>query len=165
MNLYWSGKQVKNHRICEIGFNAGHSMLLFLIGNPEIKQVSIFDLNCHKYTAPCCEYIYSKFPHVKIDFYIGDSKNTLPNFITKFPENVESFDLVHIDGGHSEDCITNDLLYGEKLVCVNGLLIIDDTNVDYINVKVDNLVNSGKYIEMDILPTSIYKHRILKRIC
>lgn len=164
VNLFWAAQQVKNRRICEIGFNAGHSMLLFLIANPEIEEVFIFDLNAHQYTEPCYKYIHSSFPTVKINFLIGDSKETLSSFTHQYPQYLEQFDLVHIDGGHLEDCVKNDILYGEKLVSVNGLLIIDDTNVKYINAKVNTLLESGNYIEMNIFPTTLYSHRILKRI-
>ena len=163
-NLFWAAQQVKNNRICEIGFNAGHSMMLFLIGNNQINDVSVFDLASHKYTMRCAEYMYSKFPYCKINFYCGDSKTTLPNFIQEFPHNKEQFDLVHIDGGHTEDCVESDILYGEMLVSVNGLLIIDDTNVSYINSKVNDLISTGKYVELNILFTPLYSHRILKRV-
>lgn len=164
VNLFWAAQQVKNNKICEIGFNAGHSMLLFLLANDQINNISIFDLSIHKYTTQCAEYIYSKFPYCKIHLYWGDSKKKLPDFIQDFPENIEQYDLVHVDGGHTEDCVTNDIFYGQMLVSVNGLLIIDDTNVEFINSKVNDLINTGKYIEMKILDTPLYPHRILKRI-
>ena len=52
MNLYKSAMEAKN--ILEIGFNAGHSCLLFLLANPESK-ITIFDICEHKYAKPCFE--------------------------------------------------------------------------------------------------------------
>jgi len=59
INLFISGKQATN-KICEIGFNAGHSAMVMLLGR-EIKQLefTIFDIGRHSYTKPCYDYIQS----------------------------------------------------------------------------------------------------------
>jgi hypothetical protein len=47
LNLYWCGKQVFGGKICEIGFNAGHSAMLMLLANTNKHvEFTIFD-NSH----------------------------------------------------------------------------------------------------------------------
>jgi hypothetical protein len=41
-------------KICEVGVNAGHSLLLMVSANPKAEYL-IFDLNGHAYTKPCVE--------------------------------------------------------------------------------------------------------------
>lgn len=51
-NLQYLSKN--KNKICEIGVNAGHSLLLMLEQNPNAEYL-LFDLNNHKYTNPCIE--------------------------------------------------------------------------------------------------------------
>jgi hypothetical protein len=65
LNLFWCGKQPAT-RMCEIGFNAGHSSMLLLLGrNCEPMDFTVFDIGHHQYTAPCFDYIKQSFSHVK----------------------------------------------------------------------------------------------------
>jgi cephalosporin hydroxylase len=163
-NLFWAGT-ASTLRICEIGFNAGHSSLLFCLGSLGVSlDYTIFDINEHTYTRPCFEYIQTSFPEKSFEFIEGDSTVEIPKWIDRHPELLEQYDLVHIDGGHSEHCIRNDLINSLKLLSVNGLVIIDDTNIEYINSYVNNVLSTGKFEEVSILPTVGYQHRILKRI-
>ncbi len=164
LNLFWAGTNAKA-RICEIGFNAGHSSLLFCLGSLGVSlDYTIFDINEHTYTKPCFDYIQRAFPEKVFTFIEGDSTVEIPRWITAHPEALEQYDLLHIDGGHSEHCIRNDLLNSLKLLRVDGLVIIDDTNIPYINSYVDRLLTTGNFEEVPILPTVGYQHRILKRI-
>jgi len=52
LNLFWCGKQAVEN-ICEIGFNAGHSTMLMLLGrNNTPLNFTIFDIGHHIYTKP-----------------------------------------------------------------------------------------------------------------
>ena len=65
INLFWCGKQAATN-LCEIGFNAGHSAMLLLLGRDRTPlRFTIFDLGHHAYTKPCVEYIQSKFKCVQ----------------------------------------------------------------------------------------------------
>lgn len=162
LNLFWCGKQA-NIRICEIGFNAGHSTLLMLLGRDKLSiDFTIFDLGMHKYTKPCFEYIQSKFPHIRFEFIEGDSTVTIPKWIDDKYSGL--YDVVHVDGGHSEHCIKNDMKHADILVKNNGIVIIDDTNCDYINKTVDAYLSTGNYIELNVLKTQGYPHRIIRKI-
>ncbi len=164
VNLFWSGKQAKT-RICEIGFNAGHSTMLMLLGRDQTPiDFTIFDIGHHAYTKPCLEYIKNKFSNVNFEYIEGDSIVTMPKWITDNPTLASSFDVVHVDGGHSENCIKNDLLNADLLVKINGIVIIDDTNMNHINRYVNLYLSSGNYKKLDIIKTIGYPHRIIMKI-
>jgi hypothetical protein len=164
VNLFWCGKQAST-RICEIGFNAGHSTMLMLLGREKTPlNFTVFDIGEHPYTKNCLEYIKNKFDNVNFEYIEGDSIVTMPKWIKENPSSVNSFDVVHIDGGHSENCIKNDMLNSDLLVKLNGIIIIDDTNMNHINNYVDLYLLSGKYKELDVIKTTGYPHRIIRKI-
>lgn len=164
VNLFWTGQQAKT-KICEIGFNAGHSALLMLLGKMDTPlEFTVLDIGEHKYVRPCMEYVSKIFPKVSFIYYEGDSTKTLPALIQVNPEICESYEVVHVDGGHQEDIVTSDLFHAAKLVRNGGYLIVDDTNVVHINALVDKYISSGLFREVDCLPTLGYQHRILQRV-
>jgi predicted O-methyltransferase YrrM len=164
-NLFWFGKQATT-KLCEIGFNAGHSAMVMLLGrNSTPLEFTIFDIVEHKYTKPCYNYVKSQFSHVSFEFIEGDSTKTMPEWIGLNSSLAGTYDVVHLDGGHSEHCIMNDLKHSDILVKKGGIIIIDDTNLRHINAHVDKIISSGKYKEInDIIKTTRYLHRIIQKI-
>lgn len=158
LNMFWCGKQVQT-KVCEIGFNAGHSSMLLFLGRDDTPvDFTVFDIGHHAYTGPCLEYVKSQYKHVNIEFVHGDSTVTMPKWIKENIHCLESYDVVHVDGGHSEHCILNDMKHADLLVKERGLLIIDDTNLHHINKCVDVYVAKG-YTELRLHPTIL--HRVL----
>jgi predicted O-methyltransferase YrrM len=131
----------KKH-ICEIGVNAGHSLLLMLLVNPTAKY-TLFDLGNHGYTRPCVEYIKEQFPEAKIDIHYGSSVDTLPRY------EGAPFDLCHLDGGHTEDVFSHDYANVSKLIEKNGTIIFDDYDLPAIRAFVDSKVSEGEIIEIN----------------
>jgi predicted O-methyltransferase YrrM len=164
INLFWAGSQVQK-KILEIGFNAGHSAVLFLCahGNEPI-DFTIFDLGAHKYVKPCLEYVRSQWPSASIEYIEGDSTKTLPAFLAANQDKKGTYDVVHVDGGHDRDIVISDVDAAIDLVRVGGLMILDDTNIDYITQIADACVASGAFTEEKILDTVGYQHRILRRV-
>jgi len=163
LNLFWCGKQA-NTSICEIGFNAGHSTMLMLLGRDKSSiNYTIFDIGDHSYTKPCLEYIKSKFTHINFEYVEGDSTIILPEWINN-KDLIGTYDVVHVDGGHTEHCIFNDMKNADKLVKMGGIMIVDDTYIPYINKYVDLYISTGNYIELNLCSTSGYAHRIIKKI-
>ena len=163
LNIFWCGKPAT--RICEIGFNAGHSSMLLLLGrNQDPLNFTIFDIGHHRYTAPCFDYIRQAFSHVQFEYVEGDSTITMPEWINARPEMKEAYDLVHVDGGHSEYCASNDMKNADILLKIGGTMIIDDTDAPQINNQVNIYVASGKYVEIPVLKTFGYPHRILRKV-
>lgn len=165
LNLFWLG-QKNSTKICEIGFNAGHSAMVMLLGRDKTIPLdfTIFDIGQHRYVRPCLKYIESKFDTVKFEYIEGDSIISMPKWIDKNKNSIGTYDIVHVDGGHTEECIKNDMKNADILVKLNGYVIVDDTNIDYINSTVDLYISSGKYKEVNVLKTTGYQHRILEKI-
>ena len=113
---------------------------------------------------PTYEYIKDKFNEVDWEFIKGDSTKEIPKWIEKNKNSINSYDLVHVDGGHEEKHISADMSSANLLVKVGGLIIIDDTMDDHINKYVDLYINNGNYEECEILKTSGYPHRIIRKI-
>jgi hypothetical protein len=163
LNLFWCGKQAVT-RICEIGFNAGHSCMLFLLGRDKTPlDFTIFDIGHHRYTRPAVEYIQQQFPHVNFEYVEGDSTVIMPEWIDRHPELVGKYDVVHVDGGHSEHCIANDMKNTDLIVKPGGIVIVDDTYNSVINGYVDLYLSSGNYVELGVLQTYGYSHRIIQK--
>jgi len=165
VNLFWAGKQATT-RICEIGLNAGHSAMLLLLGRDSMPlEFTVFDVGWHPYTKPALHYLKTAFPHVAFEYIEGDSIKTMTDVIRSDPFNrISRYDVVHVDGGHSEECIQNDMKNANLLVRHGGIIIIDDTNDEHINKYVDIYISSGNYQEINIMKTEGYRHRIIRRI-
>lgn len=147
--------------ICEIGFNAGHSVLAMLLANPNADYV-LFDLGTHAYTRPCFEYLKKIFPQTTMEIFWGDSRETLPTYHRGHPEVV--FDLIHIDGGHRNEVYSADWKNSLDATSSGSLIIFDDTDSAKINAFIDKEIEKGVVSEMTgFLKTSGYEHRILQR--
>jgi predicted O-methyltransferase YrrM len=167
-NLLWCSKNnLNNANICEIGFNTGHSSIIILEGHKnKIKNFTIFDINYHPYMKPCFNYIKDKYKNVNINLIEGDSIQTIPEWINNNNNSIGTFSLIHIDGGHSKECIENDMKNADILISYNGIIIIDDTNYNDINDCVDFYIKNKNYEEIFLLEIDknyIDPHRIIKK--
>jgi len=115
-------KNIKN--VIEIGFNSGFSTLLMLLSNNNVR-VTCVDLGEHKYTVPCYTKLKETFGD-RINIIIGDSTNTLPGVN-------DTYDLIHIDGGHTTEVANSDIINSYKLSKKGTILIMDD--YDFPNLK------------------------------
>ena len=158
LNLFWCGKQTPA-RICEIGFNAGHSAMLLLMAS-SATTFTVFDIGHHRYTQTCLNYIEHIFPHVAFEYIVGDSTRTMP---TQMDGRIQTYDLVHVDGGHSEFCATSDMKHADILLKPGGIMVVDDTDAPQINGLVETYLASGKYEVVDVLKTFGYPHRIIRK--
>jgi len=171
VQLFTMGSKATS-KLCEVGVNAGHSLLLFLLGRRAhgLGQTPIhcylFDINEHPYTEPAIEYLRREFPEANIKFFEGDSTAEMPTFVACRQKELATFDVVHVDGGHSEPCIKSDLACAQKLVRPGGHIIVDDTNDPVINSYVDAALNTvGRYREVaPYKELPMYPHRVLQRL-
>ncbi len=146
-------------RVCEIGFNAGHSILTMILVNPDAEYV-LFDLGIHKYLKPCFEYFKKRFPGLNIKIIWGDSRNTLPMYHKENPEMW--FDIIHIDGSHKREVYTIDWKNSLDISSAGSILIFDDTDNKKISTFIDGEIQKKVVQEATgFLQTFGYQHRIL----
>jgi hypothetical protein len=152
----------KSNSICEIGFNAGHSLLSMILSNPNAKYVS-FDLGIHLYSKPCFNLLKNKFRDTQLDIFWGDSRVTIPDFITK--NSNTKFDLIHIDGSHKSEIYKEDWKNSLKLSHPGTIIIFDDSDNPKISLFIDEQILGGEVTELkEVLETFGYKHRILIKV-
>ena len=148
--------------VCEIGFNAGHSLLYMLVVNPT-AEYTLFDLGEHLYSKPCLEYIRSLFPTTKIRIFWGDSRKTMVEYLSS-PSH-QTFDCIHIDGGHTPEIFEKDWVNSYSLAKDNGIIIFDDTDLPVIHSFVNDQIKKNLvYESVDFLETQRLEHRILIKI-
>lgn len=145
-----------SNRIMEIGFNAGHSSLLYLLSNPS-ATLTVFDLCEHAYTRPCFEYLASEFPG-RITLHAGDSTQTVPTFHQRHPD--VRFDLVHIDGAHFGDIPDKD--FRHSLPMAADIIVWDDTQITALDELLNGYLREGLVYEIFLHATQVYKHRICR---
>lgn len=109
--------------IMEIGFNAGHSADVFL-GIKKDILVTSFDLGEHDYVLYGKSYIDEKYPF-RHNLIVGDSKKTVNEF-RKNCANIK-FDLIFIDGDHSEIGAITDIVNSSHLAHRDTIVVLDDT--------------------------------------
>lgn len=147
-------KDVKN--ILEIGLNGGHSMAIFLLSNPKLEVLS-FDICEHNYVKEIGNYYKNKY---NFNFVAGNSLITVKEY-----NNDIKYDVIHIDGGHIEKCVVNDLINCKRFAHKDTLMIFDDSNAKHIE-KILNKFCKEKFItEIEYSEYNLekcYFHRIFK---
>lgn len=143
-NLQYLCKNKK--KIIEIGVNACHSLLLMLLINSDAEYL-LFDLNNHKYTKKTIEYVKKEFPNTKIEIIYGNSVETIPKYIIDNPNQLNSYELIHLDGGHTENIFSKDYENCKNLITDDGIIIFDDFNMNDINNFIRNKINQKEIIE------------------
>ncbi len=152
---------INKQEIMEIGFNAGHSLLLFLLNAPTATY-TIFDICHHGYVKPCFEYLKTAFPDAKLTLIAGDSTITVPNYIKENPNAL--FDLIHVDGGHAEQIALSDMAGAIQLCAPNGIIILDDTQDPVLASVGHKYEKSGHLlIDQSAEQTYMYQHQIYIR--
>lgn len=145
-NLQYLCKNKK--KIIEIGVNACHSLLLMLLINPTAEYL-LFDLGNHNYTLPTFNYIKEQFPDTKINIIFGNSVETISKYIVDNPNDINSYDLIHLDGGHTEDVFSQDYFNSKKLISNKGIVIFDDYDMNNINNFINIKINENEIIELN----------------
>jgi predicted O-methyltransferase YrrM len=145
----------KVRKVLEIGFNAGFSTLLMLLCNPEL-HITCADLGEHAYTRPCFDQLKESFGD-RIQLVLGDSRETVPQIDG-------TFDLIHIDGGHSPDVARNDIVQSYRLANKGTVLIMDDYNFPDLHTLWDEYVESLKLQPLDVHVYPTPRHDIRYRL-
>lgn len=118
--------------ICEVGFNAGHSMATWITASDPCEvRVYAFDIGIHHYYRAAAA-LYGALLPGRFEFIVGDSRTTLPQFYERVGGDTWKYkcDLFHVDGGHSPGIPQSDSDYAVRLTNAGGIVIADDTPCD-----------------------------------
>lgn len=123
-------RQVVPGSFLEVGVRRGWSTAAVVLASPEC-EVYAFDEWHENYGGaanPGPDFVTSelaKFGYKKpITFVSGDSHKTLPEFFAQNPTKM--FDMILVDGDHSVEGATQDLLDTMPHINVGGVMVFDD---------------------------------------
>ena len=106
---FWSrllrGMSTPPATVCETGFGAGHSSLLFLLALPHVR-VHAFDHGLAKHTIPAHDWLDERYPD-RLLLYLGDSYVTVPQLVDYYPD--VRCNVVHVDGSKTAASVRADL--------------------------------------------------------
>ncbi|MBN1536758.1 MAG: class I SAM-dependent methyltransferase [Anaerolineales bacterium] len=128
--LYASSKILQPERYLEIGVRRGRSVCVVSRGCPTV-DIYAFDMWAPDYAGmpnPGPDFVQSELVRHghqgKIIFTNGDSHHTLPEFFKQNPGLI--FDLITVDGDHSEQGAWDDLKMVVPHLSPGGILVFDD---------------------------------------
>jgi predicted O-methyltransferase YrrM len=128
--LYATAHLIKPKTYLEIGVRRGRSACMVTRGCPDVDIVA-FDMWVVNYAGmdnPGPEYVRNELAlhgHTgTIAFIDGDSHQTIPAFFNKYPDTY--FDMITVDGDHSELGAFDDLCNVIPHLSVGGVLVFDD---------------------------------------
>jgi predicted O-methyltransferase YrrM len=133
INLFSIAKLNTSQNILEIGFNAGHSALIFLLANPSSK-IYCFDTCQHKYTKPCFDYLDRNFPE-RLTLVEGRSVEKMAVFKSKLPDLM--CDVVHIDGDHEMSNANGDFFHSLAYAKYKAFLIFNNIDMEWLKILWD----------------------------
>jgi hypothetical protein len=152
-NLY-SVAKYGGDNIIEIGFNAGHSALIFLIANPK-SIIKCFDTCTNKYTKLCFDYLHSVFGY-RISLIKGNSKEVYSKFCSN---KNKLYDTFHIDGSKDYN-ISNIDYFNSRSIANVGSVIIWDTSQPHLKSLWEGYKNDKDLMELKLADVTYNPHSI-----
>ena len=102
--------------VLEIGVYLGHSLLILLVSNPNLR-ITCID-NDERFAPKVVSYLNSVFNN-RITFYLGNAIDILPTL-------TESFDTIHIDADHTIDAVRSQFQLSIPHATPNAFIVFDD---------------------------------------
>jgi predicted O-methyltransferase YrrM len=136
INLYSIARMETTQSVLEIGFNAGHSTLLFLLANPTSK-IYCFDTCQHNYTKPCFEYLSRAFPG-RLELIEGRSGEQMEKY--KASHSQLMCDVIHIDGDHELSNANGDFFRSLAYAKYKAFLIYNNVDMDWLRMLWDGYI-------------------------
>lgn len=154
VNLFHFAKEAEN--ILEIGFNAGHSCLIFLLAN-DTSKIQLFDIGRTLYSKLCFNYLNEQFPG-RLSICWGNSIDTIPKFYQQNPDT--KFDLFHIDGCHYDTFVFMDIMNCRNMAKVKNVMFSDDDQMEQVYFINRKLTMEGYIRPVPALETFYCKHYV-----
>lgn len=122
--LHYLASRPHVRRVCETGFNLGHSSFSHLTANRDVV-VHSFDLGVHQYAHKMATFMARQFPG-RIFVHFGNSTQTVPEFVLAHPAHRCQF--IYVDGGHTYPVAMADLLNLAAMADVDSrnVIMFDD---------------------------------------
>jgi predicted O-methyltransferase YrrM len=128
--LYASAMLIQPRRYMEIGVRRGRSLAMVLAACPDVEAVG-FDMWMENYAGmenPGPAFVQQEMQKIssaaKIQLIDGNSHETVPQFLAANPDAM--FDLITVDGDHSEKGALQDLRDVLPRLSVGGAIVFDD---------------------------------------
>jgi predicted O-methyltransferase YrrM len=128
--LYAATALIQPRRYLEIGVRRGRSMAMVLANCPDVEAVG-FDMWMENYAGmenPGADFVKEEMkkvsPLARVKLIDGDSHRTVPEFLKANPETM--FDLITVDGDHSEKGALQDLRDVLPRLSMGGVIVFDD---------------------------------------
>ena len=118
-------------RICETGFNTGHSAAAWLCSQPNARYIG-FDLMRSHAPAAALAFLNTVFKG-RISIVAGDSLQTLPAYVRRHQagEFADTCDIISVDGGHKSYQARSDLINMHALAGPGNFLVMDDLKCSF----------------------------------
>ena len=130
--LFKAAKNAKH--VLEIGVHAGHSLLIMLLANPDVR-IDCIDICQWSHTEKCVEYLNRVFEN-RVTLHKGESLTVLPTL-------TGMFDMIHVDGAHDPDIIRREVEQVSRMATLDSVYVFDDYDMngicDYIHSEFKNV--------------------------
>mgnify|MGYP001171827709 CR=1 FL=1 len=141
----------------EIGVNGGHSTLLALESNLNLKYYGI-DVCCHSYATAAMLFLKEHYAD-RTTFIKGDSQKVLPKLFDLHPELKDKQIAWVIDGGHQIEIASSDLKNIIKLGKPGEFILFDDyaSNSSFELMFFNEVLNGTISIEKEFKVQAVLK--------
>ena len=136
------GTSARNY--CEVGMNGGHSLTAMLLSNDALSA-HVFDLFAWRYSVPVAKLVSTVFGS-RVNFRPGDSRTTIPAFVSNLPHADWTCDLILVDGGHTAAAVRSDLRNLHALAGRDTKVVIDDIAMSGPGSVLNHLNSTGVLI-------------------
>lgn len=124
--------------VLEIGVYLGHSLLILLLSNPDLR-ITCID-NDPTFTPAAVNYLNAHFGD-RITLLLGDSRDVLSS------RDLGSFDCIHIDADHRPEAVEREFSLSRPFARPSAYFIFDD--YEAIRSTVDSLVSNGTLVSVE----------------
>lgn len=130
----------RDAHICEIGFNAGHSALVWLTASPRITYTA-FDIGTLPWSSASAAFLKRTFP-ARFKFVLGEAGPgpALKDYAARikqegghakfdaYSDSAPPCDLLSVDAMHTFDAVLADITNGYAITKELGYVFVDDVN-------------------------------------